>query len=303
MTDRNIHSDSPAFQWRAVVQILRIHQWTKNLLLFIPLLLAHKSTETARLWATLVACVSFCLGASSLYIVNDWLDRAADRQHPSKRFRPFAAGSLSFTTGGVLMLLLLASSVGLAVARLPASFVAMLGLYLVISAVYSLIVKQVAILDVLVLAGVYLLRILAGGTAADVFVSPWLLAFSGFLFLSIAFVKRYAELERLPDSDQAVRRGYTRHDKELLRGLGTSSGYLCVLVLALYIHNSQDVPILYTHPTVLWLVCPCVLYWISRVWLLAHRGSMGEDPVWFVLSDPASYVVGALIVGLVLAAV
>lgn len=299
MADTNTRA--PGFQWPAVMQILRPHQWAKNLLVCIPLLLAHKGTETARLWATLIAGVSFCLGASSVYIVNDWLDREADRQHPSKRFRPFAAGTLSPMTGLGLVLLLLGGSLGLSLSLLPASFVWLLGLYIGICSVYSLLLKQVAMLDVLVLASVYLLRLLAGGVAADVGVSPWLLTFSGFLFLSIALVKRYAELESLPASGQMLRRAYASHDTALLRGLGTSSGYLSVVVLALYI-NSQDAAILYRHPAVLWLVCPCLVYWIRRVWLLAHRGHLAEDPVWFVLSDPASYVVGALMLGLVVAA-
>ena len=302
MTVNTPPPDGPAFQSPAAIQILRLHQWPKNLLLFVPLLLAHKGTDTARLWATLVGSISFCLSASSVYIVNDWFDREADRQHPSKRFRPFAAGTLSPTAGLGLMLVLLGGSLGLSLRFLPASFVGMLGLYIGICSVYSFWLKQVAMLDVLVLASVYLLRLLAGGVAADVFVSPWLLMFSGFLFLSIAFVKRYTELNRLPDSGRPVRRGYAYHDKELLRSLGATSGYLSVLVLALYI-NSQEVTVLYQRPMALWLVCPCLLYWVSRIWLLAHRGSMADDPVWFVVSDPASYVVGGVTVGLVLAAV
>ena len=223
---------------------------------------------------------------------------------PQKKQRPFAAGSLSVSTGLVLMAVLVGGSFLIAVAWLPFSFCILLGVYGLSSGLYSYRLKRLVIIDVLVLAGLYVVRILAGGVAAAVRVSPWLLAFSGFLFLSVAFVKRYAELEAMPSSSPGViRRGYVAQDKELLRSLGTSSGYLAALVFALYINNSPDILVLYQQPQVLWGICPCLLYWISRVWFLAHRGVMNQDPMVFTLTDPVSYVVGGVIVVLLLAAV
>jgi 4-hydroxybenzoate polyprenyltransferase len=283
---------------------MRVHQWAKNILVFVPVLLAHKMADDSRLLAACIACVSFSLCASGGYIFNDIFDREADRQHPAKKHRPFAADTLSVSTGFVCMAVLFGGSVVVAVAWLPFPFVILLGVYGVSSMLYSALLKRLVMLDVLVLAGLYILRILAGGVAVVVPVSPWLLAFSGFLFLSLAFVKRYTELEAMSSSSPAViRRGYVVQDKELLRNLGTSSGYLAALVFALYINNSPDTLVLYQQPQVLWGICPCLLYWISRVWFLAHRGVIHQDPMVFTLTDPVSYFVGGVIAVLILAAV
>lgn len=291
--------------WKQVLRAIRMHQWVKNVLIFMPLLLAHKGADVPRLQAACIAFISFSLCASAGYIFNDILDREADRSHPTKKQRPFATGALSVSTGLVLVAVLLGGSVAVAVIWLPASCATLLGIYGASSALYSSLLKRLVIIDVLILASLYILRLLAGGAAATVPVSPWLLTFSGFLFLSLAFVKRYAELENLSSESprDVIRRGYFVQDKELLQSLGTSSGYVAVLVFALYINNSLDIPVLYQQPEVLWGICPCVLYWINRVWFLAHRGVINQDPVVFTLTDPASYVVGGFIVTLLLIAV
>lgn len=286
-----------------LVRALRAHQWVKNLLVFVPLLLAHRMFE----WELLLRCAvgfgAWSLCASGGYLFNDLLDAEADRRHPYKRQRPLAAGSLSRGAAAWGAAVLLAAGLAPAFAWLPASFGLMLLLYLALTVAYTLLLKRLVVVDVLVLAGLYTLRVLAGGHAASVEVSPWLLAFSMFLFLSLAFVKRYTELRALAhDSTGPARRGYTAADTELLKSFGTASGYLSVLVLALYINQSREVTQLYRRPEALWLIGPCLLYWVTRVWLLAHRGRLHDDPVVFTVKDPASYAVGALVALLIIVA-
>jgi 4-hydroxybenzoate polyprenyltransferase len=280
---------------------LRMHQWVKNFLVFVPLLMAHIVSDWSRLAAALYAFIAWCLCASGVYLFNDLFDLEADRSHAYKRRRPLASGSIGARAALPVAALLVAAGLVLAFSLLPATFGAMLGLYLVLTTGYSAYLKRLAVVDVLVLAGLYTLRLLSGGYATVVPVSPWLLAFSMFLFLSLAFVKRYTEL-RAEGVAAPQRRGYTREDMELLRSFGAASGYLSVLVLALYINQSNEVRQLYRHPELLWLAGPCLLYWLTRVWLLAHRGRLHEDPVVFTVRDPVSYLVGALIAALIFAA-
>ena len=291
---------------RPAFRALRVHQWIKNLLVFVPVLLAHRVLDAPLMLAAACAFFAWCLAASSVYLVNDLLDLEADRRHPHKRHRPLAAGTLKAKTAAVLVPLLLVPGLVLAFYFLPPLFVLALLLYLALSTAYSLFLKRLMVVDVMVLAGLYTLRVLSGGIATGVAVSPWLLAFSMFLFLSLAFVKRYTELRATSAADDAhggaSRRGYTRDDMELLKSFGTSSGYLSVLVLALYINQSREVTMLYRSPAALWLIGPCLLYWITRVWLLASRGKMHEDPVVFTVKDPVSYALGALIAALIVAA-
>jgi 4-hydroxybenzoate polyprenyltransferase len=199
-----------------------------------------------------------------------------------------------------LVPLLLGGSFLIAALLLPPLFAAALGLYVAITTAYSFYLKRIVVLDILVLAGFYTIRVLAGAVAVKVPVSPWLLMFSMFLFLSLALVKRYSELVLMHAGGETLAkgRGYLVDDRELLQGIGVTSGYLSVLVLALYV-NSKEVTALYQHPQALWLVCPFLLYWITRVWFLVHRGAIDEDPLVFTLKDPASYVVGGFI-GLVI---
>ncbi len=270
------------------LRALRPHQWLKNLLVFVPLLMAHKIQEGNLLFDAMLAFVVFCLCASSVYILNDMLDLPDDRRHQTKRERPFASGDVSIVHGILMAPLLLVLAIGTA-AFLPPEFVSALAVYYVCTLFYSFRLKLVPILDVLVLAGLYTIRIIAGGMATAVDLSFWLLAFSMFLFLSLALVKRYVELNSLLRSgnDAVSGRGYRSDDIEIFGLFGTGSGYMAVLVLALYV-NSSAVSNLYTHPEVIWLLCPILLYLIMRVWLLARRGQLNEDPVVFFIEDRVS---------------
>lgn len=282
----------------ALLRALRVHQWVKNLLVFVPVLLDHRLQLPVLARAGL-AFAAFCCAASGGYVLNDLLDVEADRKHRVKRSRPFAANLLSRSFGVVLVPLLFAAAL-LCSLWLSPKFLALLALYVVLTTAYSSYLKRVAVLDVVLLAGLYTLRVLAGIAASHVRFSTWLLAFSMFLFLSLAFLKRYSELRELPagGSDGLERRGYIRGDREWVVSMGGSSGYLSVLVLALYI-NSEQVIALYGRPLLLWLICPLLLFWVSRMWMLAHRGKIDQDPIVAAVRDPASYVIGAL-VGLIL---
>jgi 4-hydroxybenzoate polyprenyltransferase len=284
----------------ALLQAMRVHQWVKNLLVFVPILLDHRLFERDVVLRGLIAFVAFCLAASGGYVLNDLMDLEADRHHPDKRDRPFASSTLPVSLGIVLAPLLLGASIVTGVSLLPQEFTALLLLYIVLTAAYSSYLKRIAVLDVLLLAGLYTLRVLAGVAASGVRFSTWLLAFAMFLFLSLAFLKRHAELLALePDQPVGVRRrGYLTGDVQWLGTMGSASGYLAVLVLALYL-NSDEVVRLYRKPAVLFLVCPLLLFWTGRMWLLAHRGQIHEDPIVASARDPASYIV-AMLVGLVL---
>jgi len=247
-----------------------------------------------------------CLASSAVYVLNDLFDMAADRAHPSKRRRPFASGRLTVPTGLALVAALLVGSAALSLAPpLPLGFAEDVLAYLLLAGVYSLWAKGQAVLDVLLLAGLYVLRIIAGGVATDVPPSPWLLAFALFIFLSLAFGKRYAELKRLHTAhgDKALGRGYRVEDLSLIGSAGLVSGYLAVLVFCLYI-NSEQMLELYRGglPQALWLVVPLLVYWITRLWLLAYRGELIDDPVFFALTDGVTWLVGVLMIVVVLIA-
>lgn len=278
------------------VRGLRAYQWVKNALLFAPLVLAQEFGDAERLVRVGLAFVAFCCVASATYLLNDLLDIEADRRHPRKRKRPFAAGTLPIPLGAGLSLSLLIAGFGVSAAFAGPGSTAMLGGYLALTVGYSFYFKEQLFLDVLILAGLYTLRVLAGGVAADVPVSPWLLAFSLFFFLSLAFVKRYAELlsVQATQGDRLERRGYEVGDLGLVETMGTAAGYLSVLVLALYVNGAAATG-LYHNATLLWAVCPVMLYWITRIWFLARRGSMQDDPVLFAATDRVSYLAGGVI--------
>ena len=280
----------------ALVRALRPHQWVKNLLVFVPILLDHRLKEPEVLTRGAMAFVAFCLAASGAYVLNDILDLEADRGHPIKRNRPFASGALSPRAGYMLALALVGVSLVVGAALMAPGFLALLLLYIGLTTAYSAYLKRIVVLDVLLLACLYTLRVLAGITASGVRFSTWLLAFSTFLFLSLAFLKRHGELSTLAAHPAPAmrRRGYVPQDMEWLRTMGAASAYLAVLVLALYL-NSDEVVKLYRKPAVLFLVCPLLLYWTSRMWLLAHRGRINEDPIVAAARDPSSYVVGVLV--------
>lgn len=276
--------------WKAC----RPHQWAKNLLLFLPMFLAHK-IDVATLSAVLLAFVSLSMAASAVYILNDIGDISADRGHPRKRLRPFASGKLSVTAGLQLAAGLLLAGVGIAAWWLPPSFLGLIVLYVAANFLYSGFCKQVPILDVMMLACMYALRLEAGAIAAGVPLSSWLLTFSLFFFTSLAFSKRYMELRglRLDDVSRMTGRGYAVNDLELVEHLGTASGYVSVLVLALYM-NSPEMHAIYGDSRSLWLICPLVLYWVTRLWLLARRGQLDDDPVVFAVRDRQSLVIAAV---------
>ncbi|MCR4298136.1 MAG: UbiA family prenyltransferase [Gallionella sp.] len=284
------------------VRAMRPHQWVKNLLVFVPIAAAHEFGNLALLGQAIFAFVAFSLCASSVYLLNDLLDLPADRAHARKRSRPFASGAAYVKVGVALIPCLLAAAVGIATI-LPKAFLAALAAYYVSTLAYSLWLKGKVLVDVLVLAGLYTLRILAGAAAVAIAPSFWLLAFSMFLFLSLAMVKRYSELlDRTGvDKKTVAGRGYEVTDLATVQSLGAAGGYCAVLVLALYI-NSDDVRINYTRPEMIWLLCPLLLYWISRMWQRAGRGQMHDDPIVFALKDRVSRWVGGASLAVMLAA-
>ena len=288
---------------RTWLQALRPHQWLKNVLVFVPLLAAHLVTDPLAAARAGAAFVIFGVCASGVYVLNDLFDLEADRRHPRKRNRPFAAGNLPLAGGFVLAGLLTLVAFAAACALAPRFALVLLGYY-VLTLAYSLRLKQIAMLDVLVLATLYTVRIVAGTVAIHVQFSFWLLAFAMFLFLSLALVKRYTELgaQRQVASGTAPGRGYVAGDYELLASLGGASGYLSVLVLALYINSTASAE-LYRRPYFLWLLCPLLLYWISRTWIIAHRGKMHDDPVVFAARDKVSMVLLVLAAIVVLLAI
>ncbi len=287
----------------ALVKAMRMHQWLKNLLVFVPLIMSHRFSEPHLIKMAGIAFLAFSLCAAGGYLVNDLLDLFADRGHTQKRLRPFAAGDLSLMTGVTTFSLLIAAAFALSLI-LPPFFIVLLTIYILCSLLYSMKLKTLPIVDVMLLSVLYTLRLIAGGAATSIQISFWLLAFAMFIFFSLAIVKRYSELVALSDSgklEKIAGRGYRTNDLETLRILGCCSGYLAVLVMCLYI-NSEQVLILYRHPLMLWALCPLILYWISRVWLLAGRREMHEDPIVFALHDVTSLVVCALAILVVLLA-
>ena len=285
-----------------IARTIRIHQWGKNILVFIPLFAAHQEKDPLLVGKSLLAFGAFSLCASAVYVMNDLLDLQSDRRHPRKRHRPFAAALLPLPAGLFLVPLLL----GLAFASgflLKSNFILVLGFYFLLTSIYSLWIKQIVILDVIFLAILYTLRIIAGGVATGIPPSFWLLAFSVFFFLGLAMVKRYSELLISKRAGQVSPhgRGYHTEDFPVLHSLGAASGYGSVLVLALYI-NSPEIQVLYRHPKFLWFLIPILLFWISRVWLISHRGLMHDDPLIFALRDKVSLILSLLVVITILGA-
>jgi 4-hydroxybenzoate polyprenyltransferase/phosphoserine phosphatase len=275
----------------AFAKALRVHQWAKNLLVFLPLLLAH-TIRPGPVLTTVAAFFCFSFLASATYILNDLLDLEADRIHLNKRRRAFAAGDLSVATGLALSLLL-ASVAFIMAAYLPRKFLVFLMFYLVTTMAYSLVLKRIVLVDVLILAGLYTVRMVAGAATTHTIISPWLAAFSIFFFLSLAMVKRFSELQNLQTHHMhpSSGRGYLLSDIEQLRTFGTSSAYASIVIFTLYI-NGRDVTALYHHPNRMWLITPLMILWVSRVWLLASRGLLDEDPVIFALKDRMSLLLG-----------
>jgi 4-hydroxybenzoate polyprenyltransferase/phosphoserine phosphatase len=284
---------------KAMLRAMRPHQWAKNLLIFVPLITSHQLGNVEKLAAAAMAFVAFGFCASAIYIVNDLLDIQSDRAHPRKRFRPFAAGDLSVPTGAVMAAGLLVLSASVAAALGSAAYAAVLAVYLVTTTLYSVRLKREPVLDVFVLASLYVVRVIGGAMAIDVELSNWLLGFGLFIFLSLAFVKRYTEL--VAQNGNMPGRGYTAGDHAWMISIGISAGYMAVVILALYV-DSNDVAALYTRPRALWLLCPVILFWITRMWFRAGRQQVHDDPVLEALRDPVSYVCALTIAGALVAA-
>ena len=283
-----------------LLRAIRIHQWVKNILVFVPVISAHKVTQLDSLWRSAAAFVIFSLVASSVYLLNDLADLNHDRRHPRKRNRPLAAGIVGIPTGAFLIVTFLALSMLLSVA-LPPAFQGTLLFYFVMTFLYSFWLKQIAAMDVIVLTGLYTVRFVAGGAASSIPLSVWLLTFSGFLFLSLALIKRYTELREAEESDRGnpSGRGYHLVDTPQIATLGIASGTVSVLVVALYV-SSPQVQVLYRSPALLLLLCPVLFYWLMRVWLLAGRKLIHDDPIVFTVKDRVSYYLGILVIGIVI---
>jgi len=280
---------------RAHLKALRPHQWLKNLLIFLPAVAAHAATPGV--WgAAVLAFIAFSLTASSVYLLNDLLDLAADRAHPRKRRRPFASGAVPLVHGLVMAPGLLGLAIAIALIGLPLLFLGVLAIYYALTLAYSFWLKRRLVIDICALAALYTLRIMAGAAATAVPLSPWMLAFSGFLFLALAAVKRQAELVDglARGREKAAGRAYEAGDLPVVTMMGLAAGYVAVLILALYI-SSPDVQLLYGAPKLLWGIAPVLLYWISRAVMIAHRGRMTDDPVVFAVRDRVSLACGAAI--------
>jgi 4-hydroxybenzoate polyprenyltransferase len=286
---------------QAYIDALRPHQWLKNGLLALPPIAAHQF-DWQTVVAVLTACVSFSLAASAVYLINDLLDLPHDRAHPQKRNRPLAAGLISIRSALAMSgaSMLLAFALGFA---LPMQFIGVLLVYLSLSLGYSVYLKRKLMIDVVALAALYGTRVLAGGAATGIVLSHWLVGFCFFIFLSLALVKRTAEMIALPTSNvtNIKGRGYRREDLQTIPALAVASGFIGVLILALYV-NSPEVRVLYHHPEYLWGLSAVLVYWLGRVYFLAGRGDMHHDPVVFAASDRISFLAGCIIVAIFLAA-
>jgi len=279
---------SPITTAHVYLKAMRPHQWLKNLLVFVPMLAAH---DFSAFWPSLFAFLSFCLAASSIYLINDMLDLEVDRRHPRKRNRPFASGAIPVKDGLIQSVILLTGSVLLGLFANPAFLLVLAG-YILLTFAYSLILKRKLMIDIWTLGALYTMRIIAGGAATGILLSEWLLAFSMFIFLSLAAVKRQSELADLKRRgiEETDGRGYRVSDLPILLGVVLSAGYCSVLVLALYISSATSTG-LYSEPRLFWLVSPLLLYWISRATIISYRGEMDDDPIVFALKDRVSQIV------------
>jgi len=291
---------SPSNQFGVWLKALRPHQWIKNLLIFVPLLAAHELINCSALLSGLLGFVFFSLCASSVYIINDLLDIEDDRHHPRKCNRVFASGALSIKTGIFAVPLLLVFSFTGSLLFMPWGFSLILGIYYIATLAYSIVLKKVTAADIIVLSLLYTMRILAGVYACSLLPTFWMLAFSMFIFLSLALVKRFSELREARvngNHEKTKGRGYYPADLEMISSLGAAAGYLSVMVLALYIQDHATVA-MYRNPQIIWLACPVLLFWITRLWLLTNRGDMHTDPVIYAVTDKISLLSG-LIFGII----
>jgi 4-hydroxybenzoate polyprenyltransferase len=286
--------DAEPLRAKTIIKMLRCHQWLKNVLIAVPIVLAHDVLDIGLIAAVALAMLAFSATASAIYILNDLFDLEADRAHHRKKRRPFAAGEISVPTGLATMLVLLGVA-AVTCLFLPPLFALVLLVYLVATTAYSIAVKRMLLIDILMLAGLYTMRLIAGAAATGIEASFWLLAFSGFFFLSLALVKRYVELANtdVPAGERVAGRGYRPEDLPMVMQAGVSSAFAATLVLALYI-DSIAVRELYHEPMMIWPLVPVVLYINLRLWVLAARGQMDEDPVVFIIQDWRSQIMVGL---------
>ncbi len=286
----------------AWVRLLRIHQWLKNLLVFVPLVVSGQFWIADSVLRAFGAFIAFSLLASSTYIVNDLADLEADRRHPRKRHRPLAARRIPVLHGAAASVTLLALSASLAIALGPA-LSAVLGAYLVATLGYSLVVKRYFGMDVVLLSILYTLRIFAGTSVIDVRISFWLFAFSVFFFLGLALVKRCAELRTIESQGEsgAAGRNYGVDDYAIMAGLGVSASMVAVLVFCLYVNENTQTG-QYAQADLLWLIVPGLTYWLMRMWVKTHRGEMTDDPIVFSVRDGGTRLTALLCVAVAVAA-
>ncbi len=285
-------------KWKIWLKAIRIHQWLKNSLLFVPAILASRYFEFSTIMSLVLAFISFGLCASSVYLLNDMVDVEVDRRHPTKRDRPLASGEIGILQAACVSLTMLFAGLALSLA-LPVLFTLVLVLYFITTCAYSFVLKRLLLIDVLTLAGLFTIRVIAGAAAVEGEVSTWLLAFCVFFFLSLALVKRFVEITTADAEVNRAKtgRGYQTVDLETLGQGGVASGFAAVVVLALFI-DSPEVTESYKHPEMIWLVCPLVLYIVFRIWILARRKEMHDDPVVFLIKDWRSQIMivaGAII--------
>lgn len=292
--------EPPAGGFRAWIKLLRVHQWAKNALVFVPLLTAHRF-DLASIGNAIGAFFAFSLAASAIYVLNDLVDLDADRKHPSKKRRPLAGGTVSIRQAMAVAPVLLLIALGSAFVIAP-WFGAVLLLYLGLTTAYSFVLKRKMLVDIIALASLYTIRVIGGAAATSVVVSEWLLGFSMFIFTALALIKRYVELAARVDADlpEPSNRNYRKSDLDIVAALAAAAGFNAVTVFALYV-SSDAVNHLYRHPKLLWLICPVLMYWIGRALLMAHRRLMNDDPIIFALRDWNSHVAIGLI-GLILIA-
>jgi len=281
--------DQPSMS-KATIEVLRPHQWVKNLLIFIPIVTSNATRDLNAWTNATVMFLSFCATASGIYVFNDLCDVEADRRHPKKRTRPFASGSLPVVFGYILTPIML--TIGFILASAISMLLFAVG-YAGISIAYSTKLKKVPLVDLFVLAALYTIRLFSGGAATGYHVSLWLLAYSGFLFLGLAIIKRVTELKVVLEmgEEQSFRRGYMTQDINMLQQMGIVASFVSSLVLALYAQSSIAEET-YRHPKILWIMIPLLLFWQCRLWMATTRGDMHTDPIIYTAKDWVSRLVG-----------
>jgi 4-hydroxybenzoate polyprenyltransferase/phosphoserine phosphatase len=288
--------------WRTWVKMMRMHQYAKNALIFVPLLTAHLFTPEA-VSQSILAFVAFSLCASSIYILNDLVDLQDDRNHRSKCNRPLASGAIPLMHGVIAIPVLFLSALAIG-AVVSLHFLSVLLGYFALTTAYSFALKRMMIIDVITLAGLYSVRVIGGAVATGVVISEWLLAFCMMIFMSLALIKRYVELAARRDANlpDPTSRDYKNNDLDIVAALAAAAGFNAVTIFALYI-SSDSVNQLYTHPEILWLVGPLLMYWIARALMLASRRQMDDDPVVFAIKDKVSLMTVGVTAALIFAAV